>query len=392
MRPAAAPGRVADWWPAWLRGWRADAVIAFVAGAIQIVGTYFAARSQTDRASMDALGYALLAAGPVALLVRRRFPVAVLLVVFASTLAYWTTDYPRGPVFMALIVAFITTVIAGYRAIAIVMVIVGWTAFTWLPYLVGNESRPGLAGPFALLAWLLVLLGVGEVARAGRGRAAETARTREEEARRRASEERLRIARELHDVLAHNISLINVQAGVALHLMDEQPEQARTALTAIKQASKDALGELRSVLEVLRRSDEAEPRTPQPGLDELDDLISRAGAAGLAVTVEVDGVPRPLPVDVDLAAFRIVQEAVTNVARHAGQSTATIRVAYGEHEVTLQIDDNGRGGTPGSISGSGSGIAGMRERTAALGGRLEVGPRPGGGFRVRAELPMDGAR
>ncbi|MFL6241435.1 MAG: histidine kinase dimerization/phosphoacceptor domain-containing protein, partial [Acidimicrobiia bacterium] len=280
MRPAAAPGRVADAWPAWLRGWRADAVIAFAAGASELVGTYLAGRNQTDRASMDALAYALLAAGPVALLVRRRYPVAVLLVVFGTTLAYWTIDYPRGPVFIALIVAFITTVIAGYRAVAIIMLIAGWTAFTFLPYLAGTDSRPGLAGPFALLAWLLVLLGVGEVARAGRARAAETARTREEEARRRASEERLRIARELHDVLAHNISLINVQAGVALHLMDEQPEQARTALTAIKQASKDALGELRSVLEVLRRSDEAEPRTPQPGLDELDDLISRAGAAG----------------------------------------------------------------------------------------------------------------
>ncbi len=392
MSPDPTPVRFTEAWPRWARGRRADAGIAVVVGVLQIVGTYLASRGQTDRASMDALAYALLAAGPVALLVRRRFPVAVLLVVFGTTLAYWTNDYPRGPVFIALIVAFITTVIAGHRAVAIAMVIGGWAAFTWLPYLAGNESRPGLAGPSALLAWLLVLFGVGEVARAGRARAAETARTREEEARRRASEERLRIARELHDVLAHNISLINVQAGVALHLMDEQPEQARTALAAIKQASKDALGELRSVLEVLRRSGEAEPRTPQPGLEELDDLVSRAGAAGLEVTVEVDGMPRPLPAEVDLAAFRIVQEAVTNVARHAGQSTATVRVAYGEHDVTLQIDDNGRGGTPSSISGSGSGIAGMRERTAALGGRLEVGPRPGGGFRVRAELPMDGAR
>ena len=390
MRPAAAPGRV--WWSEWVRGWRADAAIAFVVGAIQIVGTHFAARAQTGRSSMDALGYALLAAGPIALLVRRRFPVAVLLVVFAITLTYSIADYPRGPVFIALIVAFITTIVAGYRLVAVVVAISGWAAFTWLPYLAGNESRPGLAGTFSLLAWLLVLLGVGEVARAGRARAAETARVQEEEARRRASEERLRIARELHDVLAHNISLINVQAGVALHLMDEQPEQARTALTAIKQASRDALGELRSVLEVLRRSGEAEPRTPQPGLDELDDLISRAGTAGLEVTVEVNGTPRELPAEVNLAAFRIVQEAVTNVARHAGHATATVRVAYGEHDVTLQIDDDGRGGTPNSIAGSGSGIAGMRERTAALGGRLEVGPRPDGGFRVRAELPMDGER
>src|SRR5882757_11509743 len=135
---------------------------------------------------------------------------------------------------------------------------------------------------------MLVLFNVGEVARAGRGRAAETARTREEEARRRASEERLRIARELHDVLAHNISLINVQAGVALHLMDEQPEQARTALTAIKQASKDALGELRSVLEVLRQPDDAAPLDPAPTLARLDALLDQARAAGLDVHVDVE--------------------------------------------------------------------------------------------------------
>jgi signal transduction histidine kinase len=392
MRPAPAPGRVDSSWPEWLRGWRADALLAFVAGAIQIVGTSFAARAQTGRASMDAIAYALLAAGPIALLVRRRYPIAVLFVVFGTTLAYWTTNYPRGPVFIALIVAFITTVIAGQRVVAVVVVITGWAAFTWLPYLAGNEPRPGLPETLGLLAWLLVLLAVGEIARAGRARAAETTRTRAEEARRRASEERLRVARELHDVLAHNISLINVQAGVALHLMDEQPEQVRAALTAIKQASRDALGELRSVLEVLRRSGEDEPRTPQPGLGELDDLVSKAGAAGLAVTVETGGRARELPAEVDLAAFRIVQEAVTNVARHAGQTGATVRVAYGDHDLTVQVDDNGRGALPETMSAGGSGIAGMRERTAALGGRLEVGPRPGGGFRVRAELPLDGAR
>jgi signal transduction histidine kinase len=315
-----------------------------------------------------------------------------MVVVFATTLAYWVSDYPRGPVFFALIVAFVTAVIAGLRVFAVVVAVVGWVAFTWLPYLVGDEPAPSVPGAVGLLAWLLVLLAIGEVARVSRERGAERTRSREEEALRRASEERLRIARELHDVLAHNISLINVQAGVALHLMDEQPEQARTALSAIKQASKDALGELRSVLEVLRRSGEEEPRTPQPGLDELDDLVSRAGAAGVAVTVEVDGSPRELPAEVDLAAFRIVQEAVTNVARHAGQSSAMIRVAYGKHDLTVQVDDNGRGATPGTISGGGSGIAGMRERTAALGGQLDAGPRPGGGFRVRAQLPVGGVR
>jgi signal transduction histidine kinase len=392
MSPDPAPVRFAEGWPSWARGRWADAEIAVVVGVLQIAGTIFASRHQTGRTSLDALAYTMLAIGPAALLWRRRHSAAVLVVVFATTLAYWVSDYPRGPVFFALIVAFLTAVIAGLRIFAIVVVVAGWLAFTWLPYLVGNESEPSPAATVGLLAWLLVLSAVGEFARVSRERGAERARSREEEALRRASEERLRIARELHDVLAHNISLVNVQAGVALHLMDERPEQARSALTAIKQASKDALGELRSVLEVLRRSGEEEPRTPQRGLDDLADLVSRAGAAGVEVTVEVDGSPRELPAEVDLAAFRIVQEAVTNVARHSGQSSATIRVAYGNDDLTVQVDDNGRGATPGTISGGGSGIAGMRERTAALGGLLDAGPRPGGGFRVRAQLPADGVR
>jgi signal transduction histidine kinase len=391
MKPDGGLRARAAAWRQWLYTWRADLAIALTVAFVQFSGTYFGSESQTDRIDLDALAYALLAVGPVALLFRRRYPVAVLLATFAATLAYWTTDYPRGPIFFALIIAFISAIMAGHRVVGVIVAMAGWLAFPWLPYLVGNEDRPGAAGVFGLLAWLLLLLTVGEVARVGRARAAETARRRNEEARRRASEERLRIARELHDVLAHNISLINVQAGVALHLIDEQPEQARSALTAIRQASRDALGELRSVLEVLRRSGEEQPRAPQPGLDELGDLVSRAGAAGLEVNVEVQGRRRPLPADVDLAAFRIVQEAVTNVVRHAGGSTATVRVAYNDHDVTLQIDDTGRGGSPGPEA-SGSGIAGMRERTAALGGRLEAGPRPGGGFRVRAQLPLDGAQ
>jgi signal transduction histidine kinase len=390
MRPATLPERATQPWPRWARGRRVDVLLVFVAFAIQVFGTRLAARGQDGHTTLNAIGYAVLAAGPLALLLRRRYPVTVLVFVFGTTLAYWSTDFPRGPVFVALVVAFITTILAGYRIAAVAVAAAGWLAFPWIPYLIGNEDRPSLGGTLGLLAWLVVLLTAGEVARISRARAAEAARIQQEEARRRASEERLRIARELHDVLAHNISLINVQAGVALHLIDEQPEQARSALAAIRDASKDALGELRSVLEVLRRSGEEAPRAPQPGLQELDDLVSRAGAAGLEVKVEVAGRPRALPAEVDLAAFRIVQEAVTNVVRHAGESTATVRVAYNDHDVTLQIDDTGRGGAPGPAP-SGSGIAGMRERTAALGGRLEAGPRPGGGFRVRAQLPVDGA-
>jgi signal transduction histidine kinase len=219
----------------------------------------------------------------------------------------------------------------------------------------------------------------------------EAERTHAEEDRRRAGEERLRIARELHDVLAHNISLINVQAGVALHLMDEQPGQSRTALAAIKQASNDALHELRSVLDILRQGTDA-PRSPTSGLDSLDGLVANAASAGLAVSTRVEGTPRPLPTGVDLAAFRIVQEALTNVTRHAGQATASVLVAYGDGELTVQVDDDGRGATrQGAEAAGGNGIRGMRERAAALGGQLDAGPRPGGGFRVAARLPLNGA-
>ena len=390
MSPGNGLRARAEKWQRWLYTWRADLAIAAVVAFVQFPGTYFGAEAQTDRADLNALAFALVAVGPIALLFRRRYPVSVLLVIFAATLTYWTTDFPRGPIFFGLIVAFVTVVMAGHRVVAIVVALAGWLAFPWLPYLAGNDDRPSLAGTLGLLAWLLVLLGFGEIARVSKARAAEAQRTREEEARRRASDERLRIARELHDVLAHNISLINVQAGVALHLMDEHPEQARTALTAIRQASKDALGGLRSGLEVLRHSGEEAPLTPQPGLDELDRIVSQAAAAGLEVRVAIEGAPRTLPSEVDLAAFRIVQEAVTNVARHAGQATASVRVAYGDHDVTVQIDDDGRGAIPLPAAGAGSGITGMRERTIALGGRLDVGPRPGGGFRVRAQLPVDG--
>jgi signal transduction histidine kinase len=202
------------------------------------------------------------------------------------------------------------------------------------------------------------------------------------------------VAQELHDVLAHNISLINVQAGVALHLIDERPEQARTALAAIKQASKDALGELRSVLGVLRAPDDEPPRAPTPSVTRLDGLVSQAAAAGLTVDVEVDGTPRPLPASVDLVAFRIVQEALTNVSRHAASARSVrVRITYTDEGVTVEVDDDGRpGGQPHASAtvGTGSGIRGMRERAASLGGTLEAGPRVGGGFHVGATLPLDG--
>jgi signal transduction histidine kinase len=362
-------------------------VLPLVVGVIQVVGTYFASHRQPDRVDLDALGFLLLALGPASLMLRRRYPVAVLWFVLAATLGYLLLDYPTGPIFLALIVALVMAVMSGHRLAAITSLVVGYASFLWLPYLVGAEAAPTWAQALGLGAWLLVLFTVSEIARSRRERALELARTRAEEAKRRASEERLRIARELHDVLAHNISLINVQAGVALHLTEDLPEQARGALMAIKQASVEALGELQSVLEVLRQGYESPPRLPTSGLARLDDLVAKTEAAGLRVTTEIEGRPRPLPRGIDLAAFRIVQEALTNVTRHAGHANATIRIGYGERDLTVQIDDDGSG--PGSeMSSGGRGISGMRERVVALAGDFEAGTRPEGGFRVRVRLPL----
>jgi signal transduction histidine kinase len=343
---------------------------------------------------LDAGALALLAIGPLALLVRRRYPVAVLAVVLTVTLVYAVIGYPSGPVFLSLVIAFTTVVVAGHRSVGVATVVAGWGMFLWLPSATGG-TVPSAGAAVGLAAWLAVLLAGAELVRGRRERGAALRMGREQEARRRTEEERLRIARELHDVLAHNISLINVQSGVALHLLHQQPDQARTALTIINEASADALREVRSVLGILRGVDEQVPRAPTAGLGQLNELVTRSAAAGVEVEVEVDGRRRPLPTSVDLAAFRIVQESLTNVARHSGADAARVTLAFDDHELTVQVDDAGvgrmaDGGTAAGGSTAGNGIAGMRERAVALGGALDVGPRGDRGFRVRARLPLGG--
>jgi signal transduction histidine kinase len=369
-----------------------DGLPAAGLAAFLTVVTYFASQRQPTHRPFDAGAIALLLTAAGALALRRRHPVAVLGVVFGATLAYFVLGYADGPIWLALIIAYFTAVVGGHRLAAAVVAVVGFGIFPWLDYLLRDEPGPSLVGIAGLAAWLLVLLGVAEAIRIRRERAAEAVRIREEEALRRAGEERLRIARELHDALGHHLSLISMQSGVALHLNTELPEQARSSLAAIKQASKEALAELRSVLDILRQEGEPAARSPTWTLARLDDLVSQAAAAGLEVQTETDGDVRRLPFAVDVAAFRIVQEALTNVTRHAGPATATVRVSYGDQDLSVQVDDDGRGPSPhGSAPGSGKGIVGMRERVAALGGDLQAGPRPGGGFRVRARLPLDGA-
>jgi signal transduction histidine kinase len=217
-------------------------------------------------------------------------------------------------------------------------------------------------------------------------RAEEAERTRDEAARRRAMEERLRIARELHDSLTHSISVIQVQAGVAVHLARKRGEDVPSALLAIQEAGADAARELRATLGVLRSQEDGDGS----GLSQLDKLVARAQAAGLPVTLTVTGVKRALPPGVDQAAYRIVQEALTNVSRHAGDACASVHLHYTPETLCIQVDDDGKGAVT-SVgtrpSGPGLGLVGMRERVSALGGRLQAGPRDEGGFQVRAELP-----
>jgi signal transduction histidine kinase len=309
-------------------------------------------------------------------------------------------DYAQGPLWLTLIIAFVTEVIFGPRWVSWVTVAAGYVALLWGPALAGRESTPSAAAAAGVAAWVLVLLAVSTGLSLRRERRAERREAQESESRRLVSDERLRIARELHDVLAHNISLINVQAGVALHLIDEHPEQGKIALQTIKDASKDTLRELRSVLGVLRQVDEDLPLAPAPSLERLDELLERAEAVGMTVHAERTGEPRPLPAGIDLAAYRILQESLTNVAKHAGPATVTITLVYGARELSISVEDDGTGGAGGaggaggreSPTPGGNGIAGMRERATALGGSLQVGRRPGGGYQVKAVLPLGGER
>jgi signal transduction histidine kinase len=217
---------------------------------------------------------------------------------------------------------------------------------------------------------------------------ANALRAREEQARRAVDAERLRIARELHDVVAHTMATINVQAGVAAHVIDRQPEEAAQALEVIKRASKEGLRELRGILNVLRQADELDERSPAPRLAQLDALVENATRAGLPTSVTVQGQARTLAPTVDLTAYRIVQESLTNALRYAGPTIARVTLSYTDEELHVEVLDGGRGRADGIPEGAGHGIPGMRERAEAAGGTLIAGPGPEGGFRVQARLPL----
>lgn len=376
-----------------------DVAIAAGAALIDVGGTALAGHGQHGVRALDWLGYLLLGGAAAVLVVRRRWPLLVYVAAFAATFTYTALNYPGGPIWAALIVSFVTLLTSGQRAVAYGSLAAGYVAFLWLTRLLNGQRMPSAPTAIGLAAWLLFLAALTELirnrrafAQANRQRMVEEERTAREAARRQATEERLGVARELHDVLAHSLSLINVQAGVALELMERNPEQVRAALDTIKRTSKDALVDVQGVLASLRRPDEAAPRTPVATLRDLDGLVQQARSTGLAVDVTVDRAPLELPSSVDAAAYRIVQEALTNVVRHADARHVTIQLCRDGSELSVTVEDDGHGSSPARVPTQrerhGEGIAGMRERAVALGGRLEARPRPEGGFRVGARLPL----
>jgi signal transduction histidine kinase len=369
------------------RRWAADAGLAAAVAAAQL-GVWLAAASHHGQQRPGLAAYLLLAAGAAALLLRRRYPVPVLAIALAAALAATAASggaAQGAPVaWFVLIAAFVNAVAYRKRAAAIASLVVGYLVSVWPPWLIGTRGHATAVFALGLLAGLITLLSAAELIRVRSQRAIAVRNRQAEEARRRAMQERMDIARDLHDVVAHNISVINVQANTALHLMDRQPERAREALTAIHEVSRQALGELRSVLGVLRADGAEAPLVPSPGLDRLAELAAHTRTAGIAVRVEQQGVPRPVPAGVDTAAYRIVQEALTNTVRHSGGHAATVRLCYDPDALTIEVDDDGRLAAPPE---PGNGVAGMTERARALGGTLDAGPRPGGGFRVLARLP-----
>jgi signal transduction histidine kinase len=368
--------------------WRRDLALPVVLLILQLGGA--AATVAANRGPAGRLAPAdwmLLVIGPLSLAFWRRWPVTVLWVTFAAALS------PSGArtAYFSLIVAFFLAATSGHRYAAWASIAVGYLSSVWFaPLAFGNRGTT--LSPLGLAGWLAVLVIAAEAVRLRRERAAEARAVLALDARRRASEERLRMARDLHDVIGHHISLINVQAGVGFDLMDTQPEAARAALGAIKTTSREALGELRSMLTALRNTEEDAPRAPTLGLDRLNELVELTRAAGISVVLHTVGEGRALPTAVDLAAYRIVRESLTNVARHARQATATVRLAYRTDGLDVEISDDGTAamGDRSRLPGTGSGIAGMRECALAVGGWLSAEPRVGGGFTVSAHLPLAG--
>lgn len=343
---------------------------------------------QHPATNLEPLGYALLLAGGLALAARRRAPMVVLAVTGLCALGYQAVGFDVPAV--AYLFAVYAAVRAGHR---IVTVVASVALLAALP-LAALASLHDLSEAFAQargaleLAWLIAAGAAGEALRQAERRADEAERTREETARRRADEERLHIARELHDSLTHQISVIKVQAEAAVHVARKRGEQVPDALLAIRDAGREAARELRATLEALRDDDENPDTNPRHGLDHVPELVRRARTTGLDATLTIEGHRNDMPAAVDRTAYRIVQESLTNISRHASAATASVRIDYRPDALVIRVDDDGTA-TVDTAPLPGVGLLGMRERVTSLGGHLRAAPRSEGGFTVHAELPVN---
>ncbi|CAM5556509.1 sensor histidine kinase [Streptomyces tanashiensis] len=396
--------RLRDWFRAHPLAF--DATIAAGALVSMVAGSFTDPHGSPDGPtfgdhSPDVWSVLIMIAGAAALVMRRRRPFAVLAFTVTISLFELVNDNRPAPIAMAAVVALYTVASrtdrpTTWRVGLVTMAVLTAAAMIFGPTHWYAQENLGV------FAWTGMAAAAGDAVRSRRAfvdaireRAERAERTREEEAGRRVAEERLRIARDLHDVVAHHIALVNVQAGVAAHVMDKRPDQAKEALAHVREASRSALDELRATVGLLRQSGDPEaPTEPAPGLGVLDGLLDSFRKAGLPVALARADEGLTLPATVDLAAYRIVQEALTNVRKHAGpDAKAEVSVVRVGRTVEITVLDNG---TPRTVPPQaveqppvgGHGLLGMRERVGALGGTLTAAPRYGGGFRVQAILPV----
>jgi signal transduction histidine kinase len=380
-----------------------DVMLGLLVAVMQVQGTVAKPAEVGSRPLSDLghLGYVLLIVSGLVLIVRRRWPAPVFVTAALASLVYYTVDFSDGPGWIALFVALYTLTAYGdgHRSPVIAGVGITVLATGWLIAAADIEPAAAIGWVFFRIAASVMAAALGESVRSRRAVAAEALerarqaeRTREEEARSRVDAERLRIAREVHDTVAHTIAIINVQAGVTAYLLGKRPERAREALVTIEQMSAQALHEMRAVLGVLRDSDNG--RVPYPGLGQVNELTTMAREAGLDVKLDVTSSTAPLPSAVDHTAYRILQESITNVIRHVGPTRVTVALDYGTDALEVRVTDEG-GQAPGDDAAGlrppaepGRGIVGMRERCGLLGGELTAGPRLRGGFEVKARLPL----
>ncbi|BAS13545.1 sensor histidine kinase YxjM [Arthrobacter sp. Hiyo8] len=356
--------------------------IVIAVALIQVLGTVFSASHQATLRPLDPLAFILLLAGPVALAFRTRRPAVMLPITLPAASVYLLLGYAWGPIVLSLALSIILTAAAGLRWQAWLGAGISAAAVVLMTVLAGDET--GLVRASAGVAWAAILVLIGEGFRRRGERMAEYRRRREAAKQAERDEYRLTLARDIHDVVAHSLSMINVQASVALHLGTNDPEKLRPALEAIKAASKESLAEVRQLLGVLRDDAPLSPSAP-PSLGRIPELVDDARRGGLEVRFENSVDPERVGPGQQEAAYRTVQEGLSNVRRHSGAASAVVLLELSGNALRVRIDDDG-GGLRGAPAGNG--LRGMRERVEALGGTLGLTPLEPG-LRVEANLPLN---